>query len=320
MPTFTARPLSKEMWQPKVDALVMILDASSSMGEGYNGMEKFALGRSVIANFNQVMPDFPIKTELRSFGHRLDISMDDTIALYGLRDYSRRGIANGLTTIVPGGPSPMEASLKSAGHDLHSVDGKIAMVIVSDGKDMGTGPLDAARNLRMQFGDRLCIYTVLVGNDQSGESLLKSISETTGCGQEVLAENIESESEMAGFVATVLLKKANSWVFKDVKFESDKDTLLKSSIPTLDRMVQILKDHPGLSVEIQGHTDSTATEAHNLDLSQRRAQSVMKYLTSKGIAANRLSAKGYGESKPIDTNATEAGKANNRRVELKPLK
>lgn len=320
MPSFNAHPLSKEMWQPKVNAFVMILDASSSMGEDYNGIEKFTLGRGILANFNQVMPDFPIKTELRSFGHRLDVSIDDTIALYGLRDYSRRGVADALTRIVPGGPSPMEASLKSAGYDLRNTDGKIAMLIVSDGKDMEKGPLDAAYNLRMQFGDRLCIYTVLVGNDRSGESLMKSLSETTGCGQTVVADNIESESEMAGFVANVLLKKTDSWIFRDVKFDSDKDTLLASSYPTLDRIVQILKDHPGLAVEIQGHTDSTASESHNLSLSQRRAQSVMKYLVSKGIAANRLTAKGYGKTKPIDTNETEAGKANNRRVELKPLK
>ena len=95
---------------------------------------------------------------------------------------------------------------------------------------------------------------------------------------------------------------------------------MNSSYPTLDKIVAILNSNPGISVEIQGHTDSTASAEYNIDLSQRRAETVMKYLESKGIAASRMMAHGYGEGQPIDTNNTEEGKANNRRVELKPVK
>jgi outer membrane protein OmpA-like peptidoglycan-associated protein len=95
--------------------------------------------------------------------------------------------------------------------------------------------------------------------------------------------------------------------------------LIASSYPTLEEIVKILSAHSDISVEIQGHTDSTASDAHNLDLSKRRAKTVMNYLKSKGIAASRMTAKGYGESRPMDTNATVKGRTNNRRVELKPL-
>jgi OOP family OmpA-OmpF porin len=151
----------------------------------------------------------------------------------------------------------------------------------------------------------------------------------TGCANLMAAEDVATGPAMADFVATVLLRKveatlpplskAGTWVFKDIKFEIDKDVLIASSYPTLEEIVKILKAHAEISVEIQGHTDSTASEAHNLDLSRRRAKSVVQYLQSKGITASRMSSKGYGESRPIDTNATEKGRGNNRRVELKPL-
>jgi hypothetical protein len=76
-------------------------------------------------------------------------------------------------------------------------------------------------------------------------------------------------------------------------------------------------DDPSLRLTIEGHTDSDGEEAANLDLSQRRAESVRKYLMENGkIDGARLEAQGYGESKPIDANTTPEGKANNRRVEL----
>ena len=71
---------------------------------------------------------------------------------------------------------------------------------------------------------------------------------------------------------------------------------------------------------IMGHTDSDSSEAYNLKLSERRANAVMDYIVSKGIAANRLTSKGFGESDPIASNDTREGKAKNRRVELKRTK
>jgi OOP family OmpA-OmpF porin len=318
------------MWQQKTDNLVFVLDASSSMLESYNGNEKFATGRNFLANFNQTMPDLSLKTALRSFGHSQAFSDKITVLNYGLSEYSRSGIANALAAIIPaGGPSPMTASLKAVADDLKNSQGKIAMVLVSDGKDIENSPLDAAKELQALYGDRLCIYTVLVGYDGDGRALLSSLSQVTGCGKPVNAMDITTGAAMAEFVATVLLRKveaalpemstAGTWVFKDIKFEIDKDVLIPSSYPTLDEIVMILKAHSEIEVEIQGHTDSTASEAHNLDLSRRRAQTVMKYLQNKGVAASRMTAKGYGESRPIDTNTTDKGKSNNRRVELKPM-
>ena len=81
----------------------------------------------------------------------------------------------------------------------------------------------------------------------------------------------------------------------------------------------MLKDNPTVKIEISGHTDNVGKPADNLALSNSRAKSVVNYLISKGIAAQRLVAKGYGETKPMADNKTEEGKAKNRRTELKVI-
>jgi OOP family OmpA-OmpF porin len=105
-------------------------------------------------------------------------------------------------------------------------------------------------------------------------------------------------------------------VLEGVNFESDKATLLPESLVILDSVAASLTDWPEVRVEIGGHTDSTNTDAHNMALSDRRAEAVREYLIQKGIDASRLRAKGYGEKSHITENKTQQGRAKNRRVEL----
>ncbi|MDD3528419.1 MAG: OmpA family protein, partial [Gallionellaceae bacterium] len=106
-------------------------------------------------------------------------------------------------------------------------------------------------------------------------------------------------------------------VLKGVNFASDSAILRADALVVLDEMVATLKRYPDLQVEVAGHTDSTASDAYNQSLSERRAKSVMDYFVGHGIDAGRLTAKGYGESAPIANNSKAAGRAQNRRVELR---
>lgn len=105
-------------------------------------------------------------------------------------------------------------------------------------------------------------------------------------------------------------------ITQQIKFATGKALILKTSWPVLDAVAQAMKDYPRIRVEIGGHTDSKGTPSVNRKLSQQRADAVMKYLVTHGVAADRLVARGYGPDKPIDTNMTEAGRAANRRVEF----
>jgi outer membrane protein OmpA-like peptidoglycan-associated protein len=91
-------------------------------------------------------------------------------------------------------------------------------------------------------------------------------------------------------------------------------------IPVLEEVVRIMKEHPAITVEVQGHTDNIGADASNQVLSEKRAQAVKDYVVKRGIAADRLTTRGFGEGKPIDTNDTDLGRARNRRIEFVVVK
>ncbi len=107
---------------------------------------------------------------------------------------------------------------------------------------------------------------------------------------------------------------------KNIEFETNKTIIKKNSYPILLKVVSILKEYPSISIDIEGHTDSQGNAQHNLELSKKRANAVMDFLTKNGISANRLKAKGFGITKPIADNKTAEGRQKNRRVEFKIIK
>ena len=109
-------------------------------------------------------------------------------------------------------------------------------------------------------------------------------------------------------------------VLEGVNFDFDKATLRQEDIAAINRDVTSLDTWGNANIEVAGHTDSRGSDAYNMNLSQQRAEAVRTYLVSKGIAADRLSAKGYGESQPIASNATDEDRFKNRRVELVRIK
>jgi OOP family OmpA-OmpF porin len=109
-------------------------------------------------------------------------------------------------------------------------------------------------------------------------------------------------------------------VLAGANFDFDQSYIRPEDFGKLDKDVATLKEWGNVKVEVAGHTDSVGTDAYNMGLSLRRAESVRNYLVDKGIAADRLTVRGYGESQPVADNATDAGRFQNRRVELIPQK
>lgn len=102
----------------------------------------------------------------------------------------------------------------------------------------------------------------------------------------------------------------------NVFFDFDKFSLKAASFVELNRLVKLLQDYPALIIEINAHTDNKGSDEYNMTLSENRAKSVLDYIISKGIAADRISSHGYGETKPEATNDTDEGRQTNRRVEF----
>lgn len=118
-------------------------------------------------------------------------------------------------------------------------------------------------------------------------------------------------------VPLVPVKEGVDVVLNNVFFDVDKYDVLETSLAELDKLVDFLTKNKSLVIELSGHTDNQGSEAHNLELSLNRANSVKSYLVSKGVISDRIETKGYGSSKPVATNDTLEGRAKNRRTVFK---
>jgi outer membrane protein OmpA-like peptidoglycan-associated protein len=157
---------------------------------------------------------------------------------------------------------------------------------------------------------------------------IKGLANLNGCidtDNDGVADNLDACPKVAGTIANKgcpevkeEVKKLFSQALTGVQFESGKDIIKKSSYGILNQVVKVMQDNGEYKLNIAGHTDSQGDDAKNLDLSQRRADAVKKYLTDNKIDGVRiLSSKGYGETVPVADNAKPAGRALNRRVEFK---
>lgn len=128
---------------------------------------------------------------------------------------------------------------------------------------------------------------------------------------------VEADITMVSFAD--MIEKSTAVPINNLFFDIDKWDLKPLSISELNRVSQIIKES-GLKVEISGHTDNTGTKTHNLELSKKRAEAVKKYLVQLGCNENLLISIGYGDSMPVEENATEKGRSKNRRVEMRFVK
>ena len=171
------------------------------------------------------------------------------------------------------------------------------------------------------------VYTSLKSNSSTGKFLL-SLPAGKNYGISVAAEGYLFHSENFdlpkgdGFnlvnkdIELKNIKVGSNIALRNVFFNSGKWDVKSDSYAELDRLVALLSDIPSLKIELSGHTDNVGSVSFNELLSQRRADAVVNYLVGKGVDKKRLSAKGYGQSKPVDSNNTAEGRALNRRTEF----
>jgi outer membrane protein OmpA-like peptidoglycan-associated protein len=113
------------------------------------------------------------------------------------------------------------------------------------------------------------------------------------------------------------IRVGEKMVLSNVFYEFDSWKITKESFSELDKLVKLLSDNKKITVEIDGYTDAIGTDAYNLELSQKRARSVLDYLAGKGIISQRLSFKGFGSASPLGDNITNDGRKLNRRTEIR---
>jgi len=189
------------------------------------------------------------------------------------------------------------------------ISSKITYNDLKDNKEIGTAlsnPSDGSYRIILPLGK---IYSFLA--EKTG---FYSVSDN----MDVTTLNEYKEIERNLYLAP--LDEGAVILLNNIFFEFDKSDLKSESFSEIDRLLKILNDNPALKIEISGHSDDKGSDDYNKNLSQSRVNSVLTYLTGKGVAGTRLIAKGYGESKPIAANDTDENRAKNRRVEFVILK
>ncbi len=333
----------KNAYSSKVDNFLFIFDSSSSMRYPLQGETKFSQAKAVVNRINVTLPELGQTGGIRSFGHSPKVTKNESQLIYGMEKYSTANFDEKFGKIVePGGMSPLYKALNDAKEDFKGLSGdRNAVIIVSDGEELPGDVLASAKALKAEYGDSICFHTILVGDNPEGETLLKQVSDIGGCigssgecGFFTTADKLlNSPEDIACFVESVFLDKKAApepvaepepveeevWVLGDVLFSSGSDVIKPGAYYLLDEIAAKLEANPVISIDIQGHTDNVGSAEANKDLSLRRAQAVKNYLVGKGIMPNRMTTEGFGFSKPIALNGTEAGRALNRRVEMKPF-
>lgn len=310
----------------KVNGLVVLLDASSSMAQHYAEYKKFDIAKAFVHHMNDTIPPIQAMSGLRTFGHAPELSRESSRRFYGMAAYNRKEMKTGLDKVAPsGGPTPMAHAIKGAGQDLTGVKGSKAVIIVSDGKDLNEEPIQAANNLVAQLGKDLCIYTVLVGDDENGRAVMERLAKSSPCGFMALAQDYFKPRPMADYVTEVFLSRAEPVAqaseleaaknekpglgyhkpepvipqLGNVHFKFDSADLTEKGKTILDNHIRVLNKQSGLKLIVNGHTSLKGTKAYNQKLSEERAASVKNYLVDKGrIDPERISAVGYGKTQP----------------------
>lgn len=210
------RKLGARGYSQKVDNFLVILDASSSMSNAYvgsfpgsEGVSKFAVEKEVLTRMNQTIPALSMTSGLRSFGFNTCMDWQHTKLNYGMERFSNSGFQGGIDSVpCASGGTPMGVALDAAVDDLQSTSGDIALMVVSDGNMSSSDSLPYIHNLKHEYGDRLCVYPVWVGNTERGKSLMQQMADVGECGFFASADELASPQAMADYVEKVFLGRA----------------------------------------------------------------------------------------------------------------
>jgi OmpA-OmpF porin, OOP family len=209
LPPFQPQQFPEGQYQKKADNFIILLDASASMADKHNGKVKLDIARGVVNGMNQTIPDLGFTAGFRSFGQGKCLPGNTSSLIFGMAKHCKKSMGKALERVTcAGGNTPMEVGIDASAKDFSAVSGKIALIIVSDGIVIDNMPVMAAENIKKQYGERICIYTVLVGNHPGGKATMKKIADVGTCGFTVNADEISSSQGMADFVRKVFLKKA----------------------------------------------------------------------------------------------------------------
>ncbi len=319
-------PIDAASWKPAVDSFVVLLDTSGSMKDENGAQSKIHSAQDLVARFNSVVPPFDFQSGMIIFGKGAGtcIGAGTANTIYELADYDQAGFAGALSSIeCAASTTPIAEAIESATDMLDGNTGPVAVFIVSDFRWADPDAVSAAMaGLSQAQGDNLCLHTVKIGDFSGNDDLIDAMAASSTCGSATSAADIAGATAMSNYVTESLLAPVSFETYTisaTTLFGFDDATLTPTGRAELGDLAQYIKGM-GMGVsglEVTGHTCSIGTEGYNGRLSVRRATAVAQFLESQGVDSALIDVRGMGESQPVADNATEAGREQNRRVEVK---
>jgi OOP family OmpA-OmpF porin len=192
----------------KVSIFMVLFDATLSMNDIYKNSTKLNQEKSLIELLNNTIPNLKLTAALRTFGELTFFRDAYSKSIFWAMDYSKPALMKAIEPYTMGaGFSPLDEAIDSATIDLRSQSGRMAVIAFSDGEDMDTyTPVAAAEKMKSAYGDRICIYTVHIGDNLKGRELMKKIANAGQCGFMVTGDSISTAAGMADFVEQVFLE------------------------------------------------------------------------------------------------------------------
>jgi OOP family OmpA-OmpF porin len=315
--------------KPKVDNFILFVDHSGSMAmtsDVYKGM-KIKLAKELATKMNAEIPELGYTSGVNTF------------APYGTQlaatTYSKPAVAGALDKIdtnyeIYGRNTPMGMGLSDLDGVLSKLSGRTALIIFTDGdSNYGTDPVAEAKALYAKYQGRLCIHIVSYADNARGKMVVDEIRALNRCTVVGDPAALANAGALKQFVRDVFYDVVDdaparsmapaaceSITLGNMNFGFDKYAITKDMEPALEQALAVLKESACKQFVVEGHTDSVGTVAYNQKLSERRANSVVKWLTGKGFDGSKLAPKGMGKLAPKFDNKTEEGRHLNRRVEI----
>ena len=320
----------------KVSQLFVVTDASGTMFSE----KTFPEAKALTQGFVQAMPASPpeYQAALISFGGQVQegkaLDAFDRAALQSAADDLRLvGDVIGF-----GGTTPLHQIFESITSTVAEKKGLVAVLIISDHQpDSEVLAMVAAAELVNSHSDGVCIHTVQVGDSAAGATFAQSLSDLTSCGSSRSSSALNSAAAFNALAKDVFYGESTvvrstpvvrsttddpckgDLTLRGATFEFGKAVLNSDGRSRLEPVAAQLNQCADVHVEITGHTDSVGNNAYNQGLSERRANAVKDYFVVLGVDPSRLRSDGRGEDSPVASNETDAGRAQNRRVELHPV-
>lgn len=345
-----AAPAWSASYVRKVDNFLILVDTSGSMYDAFQKSQQSKVGHAaaLLARMTKEIPELGYLGGLYTAAPFRELQVLSPFAQKSYGEAVAKTPVN-CKSLQCVWPTPLGVGLDALEPAIKSVSGRTAVIILSDGmENQGPETLPIAKKLVEKYG--VCFHVISYAEKASGQALLDAIAKLKDCSVTAKAAQLDDAAALSKFVRAVfydvadvdgdddgdgvpnskdkcpgtpkdLAVDANGCpipltVTLKVFFDFDKADIKPQYHKELADFASFMKNYPGVSVEISGHTDAKGTPEYNLRLSQRRALAVRQYLIDKfGMNPVLLKAVGYGLTKPIASNDTEEGRAKNRRIE-----